>query len=81
MSDCYESRLSIENTAMLAAHLIADCRSKDPSTKVGCVVYDPDTGSMHLGYNGFLPGVPDLKTTWNNRNEKDPESKYSFVEF
>jgi dCMP deaminase len=32
--------------------------SKDPSTKVGCVIYRPDTAAIiSLGYNGFPRGI------------------------
>ena len=64
---------------MLTARVVASYRSKDPNTKVGSVVYDPISGSMHVGYNGFLPGVLDLKARWDNRDSQDPDSKYSFV--
>lgn len=35
--------------------------SKDPSTKVGCVIADPYSRVvLSLGYNGFPIGVPDV---------------------
>ncbi|CAA6604017.1 Uncharacterized deaminase in luxG 3'region [Rhodospirillaceae bacterium LM-1] len=41
----------------LAAHIAA--WSKDPSTKVGCVVVGPDREILTTGYNGFPRGVTD----------------------
>jgi dCMP deaminase len=41
----------------LAAHISA--WSKDPSTKVGCVVVGPDREIVTTGYNGFPRGVTD----------------------
>ena len=49
--------------------------SKDPSTKVGCIMLDPDTLSVNIiGYNGFPRGLNDkIEKRWER-----PE-KYSFV--
>lgn len=33
--------------------------SKDPSTKVGAVIFDPKRRIVSAGYNGFARGVPD----------------------
>jgi dCMP deaminase len=33
--------------------------SKDPSTKVGCVVADPDHAQLSEGFNGFPRGIAD----------------------
>jgi dCMP deaminase len=47
--------------------------SKDPSTKVGCVIVDPDTNRvMGVGYNGFPRGMCDHKELYEDR-----ETKYS----
>ena len=35
-------------------------RSKDPSTKVGCVIVGPDREVRSMGYNGLPRGVEDL---------------------
>jgi dCMP deaminase len=59
----------------LVKHM-ADTFSKDPNTKVGCLLLAPDSYQiLSLGYNGFPRGV----------NEKDPQrwerpEKYYFVE-
>lgn len=63
-----KSQKGIDDSVMHVTRLWAAMRSKDPSTKVGACVYDPVTGSMHMGYNGFPPGFPDDEFTWNNRD-------------
>lgn len=44
--------------------------SKDPSTKVGCVVVDDDGSVLSLGYNGFPRGVDDLPQRYADRDTK-----------
>lgn len=47
--------------------------SKDPSTKVGCVIVDPDTNRIAgVGFNGFPRGMCDHKELYECR-----ETKYS----
>lgn len=59
--------------------LWANCRSKDPSSKVGSAVFNPATGAIHLGYNGFPPGFPDERVHWNNRSNELGPTKYELV--
>lgn len=79
MSLHYTSRADIDTTCIAVAHLFAQLRSKDPNTKVGACVYDPNTGGLYLGYNGFPVGIPDAKELWDNRNAADPKCKYARV--
>jgi len=52
------------------AGFIADW-SKDPSTKVGAVVADPNTKRIvSTGFNGFPSGVEDLDERLNDRSVK-----------
>jgi dCMP deaminase len=44
--------------------------SKDPSTKVGCVIVRPDKTIASVGYNGFPRGVNDSNERYNNRTLK-----------
>lgn len=46
--------------------------SKDPSTKVGCVIVDNLNQVVSLGYNGFPRGVPDRMEWLDDRREKYP---------
>jgi len=62
-------------------------KSKDPSTKVGCVIVYPDNGVCSTGFNGFARGVreepkgpfpnfnmndDEIKERWENRELKYP---------
>ena len=54
----------------LAKH-VADSWSKDPSTKVGAVIVDPETNIVvGMGYNGFPRGVDDNEERYNDREVK-----------
>ena len=44
--------------------------SKDPSTKVGCVIVSPDRRQFTAGYNGFPIGIKDTTHRLNNRDLK-----------
>lgn len=44
--------------------------SKDPSTKVGAVITNPDNSIVSVGYNGFSFGVEDTKERLENRDLK-----------
>lgn len=47
--------------------------SKDPSTKVGCVVVETDTRQiLTMGYNGFPRGVKDRPEWYEDREYKYP---------
>lgn len=45
-------------------------KSKDPSTKVGAVIVDPDNHVVSIGYNGFPKGLLDTSERLNNREYK-----------
>jgi len=44
--------------------------SKDPSTKVGAVIFDPKRRIVSAGYNGFARGVDDTAERLTNRDAK-----------
>ena len=46
--------------------------SKDPSTKVGCVVVGPDREIRSTGFNGFPRGIEDSDERLGDRNLKYP---------
>lgn len=49
--------------------------SKDPSTKVGAIIVDPNTRTIvSTGYNGFPRNIKDTEERYNNR-----DVKYKFI--
>jgi len=44
--------------------------SKDPSTQVGAVIFDPKRRVVSAGYNGFARGVADTSERLENRDIK-----------
>ena len=44
--------------------------SKDPSTKVGCVVVGEDREVRSTGFNGFPRGIEDTAARLNDRSQK-----------
>ena len=52
---------------------VAASKSKDPSTKVGCLIVDENNHIVSTGYNGFPAGFNDTHKRWQK-----PE-KYSYV--
>ena len=66
--------LSWDELFIIQAQVIAQ-KSKDPSTKVGCVIVGDDNAILSMGFNGFPRGVDEKsKARW-----KRPE-KYHWVE-
>lgn len=59
--------------ALLSAH-----RSKDPNTKVGACIVDPDHKIVGVGYNGFPSGCADSDLPWS-REGSFLETKYPYV--
>ena len=49
-------------------------KSKDPSSKMGCVIVDPTKRVVSLGYNGLIQGADESKLTLSER-----PMKYRFV--
>ncbi len=45
-------------------------RSKDPSSKMGCVIVDQNKRVVSLGYNGLLQGADESKMTLSERPMK-----------
>ena len=45
-------------------------KSKDPSSKMGCVIVDPDKRVVSLGYNGMIQGADESKMTLMERPMK-----------
>lgn len=54
----------------MAMARLAAARSKDRSTKVGCVIVGPDNEVRSIGYNGFPRGIDDDLAERHERPEK-----------
>jgi deoxycytidylate deaminase len=59
-------RRSWEETALILAETIAECRSQDPYAQVGACAVLRDN-SVSLGYNGPPPGV---EIDWSDRDDR-----------
>jgi dCMP deaminase len=59
---------------IMQATVIAQ-KSKDPSTKVGCVIVGDDNAVLSMGFNGFPRGINE-----NNKNRWKRPEKYQWVE-
>lgn len=62
---------------MAMAHLAA-FRSKDPNTKVGACIVNPERRVVGLGYNGFPFGCQDEAYPWEREGDF-LETKYPYV--
>lgn len=49
-------------------------KSKDPSSKMGCVIVDPNKRVVSVGYNGLIQGANESKMTLSER-----PMKYYFI--
>lgn len=55
-------------------------RSKDPHTKVGACIVNPDNRIVGIGYNGFPFGCDDSVFPWTNSDQNDfLDNKYPYV--
>lgn len=73
------SQLNWDEYFMLQA-MMASFKSKDPNTKVGCVLVDANNHQISMGYNGAVAGVDETKIPWgNNRNVPLEMQKYGYV--
>lgn len=60
--------------------ILSSYRSKDPSTKVGaCIVNPNDKTILSLRYNGFPRGCDDNLFPWGKGNENEEDNKYPYV--
>lgn len=63
------SRLTHDEVSLALALTIAR-RSRDPSTRVGCVITRPNRTIASAGYNGFPRGVEDTPGRYADRKAK-----------
>jgi dCMP deaminase len=58
--------------------LFTSLRSKDPRSKVGCVIVNEERHIVGTGYNGFVTGVDENLFSWN-REGAWLSTKYPYV--
>ena len=73
------SHLNWDEYFMLQA-MMASFKSKDPSTKVGCVFVDNNNHQLTMGYNGQIAGIDESRIPWG-RDKSVPldQQKYAYV--
>ncbi len=60
--------------------IIASYKSKDPTTKVGCVIVDKNNHQISMGYNGFVSGIDESKLPWGDEDGAPLEhQKHAYV--
>lgn len=60
--------------------MMASFKSKDPSTKVGCVFVDENNHQISMGYNGFVAGIDESQLPWGKDKSQSLEhQKYGYV--
>lgn len=73
------SSINWDEYFMLQA-VLASFRSKDPSTKVGCVFVDANHHQISMGYNGAIAGIDESQIPWGNDRSVSLEyQKYGYV--
>lgn len=65
-----ELRVPLDDYGFLLDAMNTAKHSKDPSTKVGCVIIRPDRTQAAGGFNGFPRGVADTEDRYADRNIK-----------
>lgn len=53
--------------------------SKDPTTKVGCMITRANGSPVSFGYNGFPRKIEDKKEYWENRDPEKGFTKHELV--
>ena len=74
-----ESNFNWDEYFLLQA-MIASFKSKDPSTKVGCVIVDKNNHQVTMGYNGMVAGIDEGQLPWGKIKTVPLEhQKYAYV--
>ena len=74
-----QSNLSWDEYFILQA-MISAFKSKDPVTKVGCVIVNDKNHQVTMGYNGFVAGIDENLLPWGkNKSVPLEHQKYGYV--
>ncbi|MCO4794651.1 MAG: dCMP deaminase family protein [Bacteriovoracaceae bacterium] len=64
----------------LLTAMITSFKSKDPSTKVGCVIVNHNKHQVSAGYNGMVSGIDETELPWGKDKTAPLEhQKYGYV--
>jgi len=73
------SNLNWDEYFLLIA-MITSFKSKDPSTKVGCVIVNQNKHQVSAGYNGMVSGIDEKELPWGKDKTVPLEhQKYGYV--
>ena len=73
------SNINWDEYFMLQA-MLASFKSKDPSSKVGCVFVNEKNRQITMGYNGMVAGIDESKLPWGRDTSVPLEfQKYGYV--
>jgi len=74
-----QSALNWDEYFMLQA-MLASFKSKDPSTRVGCVIVDENHHQVTMGYNGMVAGIDETRLPWGkDKSVPLKYQKYGYV--
>ena len=79
LDECINNNISWDDYFMGVA-ILSSYRSKDPSTKVGACIVNPNTKRViSMGYNGMPNGCSDSDFPWTKTSDNESETKYPYV--
>lgn len=58
---------------------LSSMRSKDPNTRVGACIVNPENRIVGIGYNGFPLGCSDHILPWEKVGNRQSDTKYMYV--
>ena len=78
-NECINNNISWDDYFMGVA-ILSSYRSKDPNTKVGACIVNPNTKRViSMGYNGMPNGCSDSDFPWTKTSDNESETKYPYV--
>ena len=79
LDECTNNNISWDDYFMGVA-ILSSYRSKDPNTKVGACIVNPNTKRViSMGYNGMPNGCSDQDFPWTKTSDNESETKYPYV--
>ena len=79
LNECINNNISWDDYFMGVA-ILSSYRSKDPNTKVGACIVNPNTKRViSMGYNGMPNGCSDSDFPWTKTSDNESETKYPYV--